>query len=159
MSSQPPAKEKVWDYPRPPALEPTRKHLRVLLNGIVIADTHDAYRVLETSHPPAYYIPPKDTNMQLLKPSARHTFCEWKGTASYFDVDMDGTYVKERIWTYPDPTDRFKNIKDYLCFYASPFECYVDDEAVQPQPGDFYGGWITKDLEGPFKGAPGSMGW
>ncbi|GAB4813212.1 hypothetical protein N2152v2_000258 [Parachlorella kessleri] len=127
-------KENVWKYPRPPRLEQTPKHLRVLLNGEVVADSKSAYRVLETSHPPAYYIPPSDIKQDLVSKSAGgSTFCEWKGSATYWDVTVGGKTVQRRVWSYEDPTPSFQPIKGYLSFYASPFTCFVDDEEVVPQ--------------------------
>lgn len=156
-----PAKENVATYPRPPKLEATTHHLRVFLNGEVLADTTRAYRVCETFHPPTYYLPPEDCNSALIKPSSGGTtFCEWKGRANYYDVVMpSGHIVPRRIWSYKNPTPSFTPITGYLSFYASPFECYVDDERVEPQPGDFYGGWKTGWIEGPIKGSPGTTGW
>uniref|UniRef100_A0A383VBA0 DUF427 domain-containing protein n=1 Tax=Tetradesmus obliquus TaxID=3088 RepID=A0A383VBA0_TETOB len=153
-------KEKVWDYPRPPRLEPTSRHLVVKLGDTVIADTTQAYRVLETSHPPTYYLPPADCREQFFTASSKgQTFCEWKGKASYHDVAACGQEAKARVWSYQNPTQPFAAIKGYYSFYASPFTCEVDSEVVQAQPGDFYGGWVTSDVEGPFKGAPGTMRW
>jgi uncharacterized protein (DUF427 family) len=146
--------ESVWDYPRPPRLEQTAKRVRVVLGGAVIADTRRAHRVLETSHPPVYYIPAEDIVPGALEPVARTTFCEWKGNASYFDVvGGDGTRVARGGWTYRNPSLGFEPIRDAVAFYPAPMdECTVDGEVVQPQPGGFYGGWITKDIVGPFKG-------
>lgn len=155
------AKDNVADYPRPPRLESTPRHLRVLLDGHVIADTRRAFRVLETFHPPTYYIPPDDCDASVLSPApGGTTMCEWKGRASYHDVRLPtGTVVQRRIWSYPSPTPSFKPIAEYYSFYAHPFECYVDGEKVEAQPGDFYGGWKTADIEGPIKGGPGTWGW
>lgn len=152
--------ESVWDYPRPPKLEPTNKHIQVFFNGKLLADTHGAWRVLETSHPPVYYIPPEDIRMDYLNPSEGVSWCEWKGQAAYFDV-LVGDKVAEKVaWTYPRPTPSFQAIKDHLAFYAWAMDqCFVDGELVRPQPGNFYGGWITDDIVGPFKGEPGTMGW
>ena len=146
--------ESVWDYPRPPRLEPTAKRLRVVLGGAVIADTTRAHRVLETSHPPVYYIPPEDIAPGALEPVARTTFCEWKGNASYFDVvGGDGTRVARGAWTYLNPSPGFEPIRDAVAFYPGEMdECTVDGEVVEAQAGGFYGGWITKDIVGPFKG-------
>eukprot|EP00195_Chlamydomonas_chlamydogama_P000231 CAMPEP_0202921342 /NCGR_PEP_ID=MMETSP1392-20130828/77343_1 /ASSEMBLY_ACC=CAM_ASM_000868 /TAXON_ID=225041 /ORGANISM="Chlamydomonas chlamydogama, Strain SAG 11-48b" /LENGTH=156 /DNA_ID=CAMNT_0049614907 /DNA_START=162 /DNA_END=632 /DNA_ORIENTATION=+ len=153
-------KENVWDYPRPPRLEPTPRHLIVKLGDVVIADTKSAYRVLETSHPPTYYIPPSDCKREFITVSSKpKTFCEWKGRATYHDVQAGGQSAKARVWSYDQPTSGFEAIKGYMSFYAHPFSCSVDGENVQGQPGDFYGGWITSDLEGPFKGSPGTLHW
>ncbi|GAB4470148.1 MAG: DUF427 domain-containing protein [Armatimonadaceae bacterium] len=155
-----PGQESVWDYPRPPRLEPTEKPIRIVLNGAVIAETHRAHRVLETSHPPTYYIPKEDINWEYLRPASGGSFCEWKGGAVYFDVVV-GDEVREKVgWSYPNPTPAFAPIKDAVAFYAGPMdECTVGGEQVTPQPGGFYGGWITADIVGPFKGGPGTMGW
>ena len=146
--------ESVWDYPRPPRLEPTAKRLRIVLGGAVIADTTRAHRVLETSHPPVYYIPAEDIVAGALEPVARTTFCEWKGNASYFDVvGGDGARVARGAWTYLNPSPGFEPIRDAVAFYPAQMdECTVDGEVVGPQAGGFYGGWITKDIVGPFKG-------
>jgi len=148
--------ESVWDYPRPPRVEPSGKRVRVVLGGMVIADTTRAHRVLETSHPPVYYVPLADVARGSLEPArGPATFCEWKGTASYYDVlGGDGRRVERGAWTYRDPAPGFETIRDAVAFYARLMdECTLDGEVVEPQPGDFYGGWITGDLVGPFKGA------
>jgi uncharacterized protein (DUF427 family) len=152
--------ESVWDYPRPPRVEPTKKRIRVIVSGVVIADTTNAKRVLETSHPPSYYIPPEDIRMEYLTPTRQQTFCEFKGGASYWTIKVGNTVVENAAWGYKAPQKGYEAIKDHLAFYASRVdECYVDDERVQAQEGDFYGGWITADIVGPFKGAPGTWGW
>lgn len=155
-----PGQESVWDYPRPPRLEPTARHLRVVLGGVTIADTRRAHRVLETSHPPVYYIPPADILMQHLAPAPQGSFCEWKGRAAYYSVAAGGKLAEAAAWYYPDPTPAFAAIRDAVAFYPGRMDaCYVDGELVTPQPGGFYGGWITADIVGPFKGGPGSAGW
>lgn len=156
-----PGQESVWDYPRPPKLEPTERRLRVIVAGRTIAETTRGYRVLETSHPPTYYFPPDDVDASALGPSrARASMCEWKGAARYFDLKLEGRRVEGIAWCYPQPTSRFEPIRDYLCFYPSKVdEAFVGDERVQAQAGDFYGGWITSWVVGPFKGGPGSWGW
>lgn len=155
-----PGQESVWDYPRPPRLEPVSDRIHVVFNGVTIADTTDAYRVLETSHPPVYYIPPADIQDGVLDPARRTSHCEWKGRAAYFDVVVDGTRAKEAAWAYPTPTERFEDIADYVAFYPSKMEaCYVGDEQAKAQEGDFYGGWLTSNIVGPFKGGPGTWGW
>ena len=152
--------ESVWDYPRPPRLEASRRLVRVEFAGEVIAETTRAFRVLETSHPPVYYIPPEDVRSEALRPSRRHSLCEWKGRASYYDLVVGTREVRDAAWYYPDPTPRFAAIRDYVAFYPSRVDAaFVDDEQVQPQAGDFYGGWITAEIEGPFKGGPGTAGW
>ncbi|WP_460194870.1 DUF427 domain-containing protein [Thermosynechococcus sp. FA-CM-4201] len=155
-----PGQESVWDYPRPPRVEPTSKHLRVVFNGVVIADTQRGKRVLETSHPPVYYFPPEDVQAQYLVPSARQTFCEWKGQGAYYHVKVGDRQANNAAWYYPKPTAAFAPIRNYIAFYAALMdECTVDGVVVIPQPGGFYGGWITPDIVGPFKGAPGTWGW
>lgn len=152
--------ESVWDYPRPPRIEQTPKHLKILFNGVVIADSRNAYRVLETSHPPVYYIPPDDIRMEYLQPSSQGSYCEWKGMAGYYTIVVSDQQAVNAAWYYPNPTADFAAMKDYVAFYPSRMEaCYVDDEKVTPQPGQFYGGWITSDIVGPFKGESGSWGW
>jgi len=144
--------ESVWDYPRPPALQPVNKRITIDFNGVTIADTKDAYRVLETSHPPVYYIPRKDIKMEYIKQNPRHnSFCEWKGQCTYWDLDVNGKKLEAKIFSYENPTPSFKPITGYLSFYAGPMDaCYVDGEKVIPQPGNFYSGWITKDIAGEF---------
>ena len=155
-----PGQESVWDYPRPPRLEPTTRRLRVVLDGEVIADTTRAFRVLETSHPPNYYFPPDDVSAGALERTAGASFCEFKGRAHYFDVRGGERVEREAAWGYDTPSPAFEAITGYVAFYASRMdECYVDDELVTPQPGGFYGGWITADVVGPFKGGPGTRGW
>ncbi len=155
-----PGQESVWDYPRPPRLEPVSRHVRVVFGGEVIADTSRALRILETSHPPVYYLPSEDIRMDHLEPVAGGSFCEWKGQAVYYDVVVGGHRAGQAAWAYPDPVGRYAALKDHVAFYADKMAaCLVGDEQVRPQPGGFYGGWITDDLAGPFKGAPGSWGW
>jgi uncharacterized protein (DUF427 family) len=140
--------ESVWDYPRPPRVEPTERRIRVVLGGETIVDTRRAQRVLETSHPPVYYVPVEDVAPDSLEPSGgRTTFCEWKGTASYFDVSAGGKRAERAAWTYREPIAGFEAIKDAVAFYPALMDdCYVDDERVEPQPGGLYGGWITSDV-------------
>ena len=155
-----PGQESVWDYPRPPRLEDSSKHIQIQLNGVMLADTRRAKRVLETSHPPVYYISPEDIQMEYLHCTDRATFCEWKGRAAYYTVIVGDRREENVAWTYPTPTERFADLKDYIAFYPSRMDaCYVDGEQVQAQAGDFYGGWITKEIVGPFKGAAGTWGW
>jgi uncharacterized protein (DUF427 family) len=147
--------ESVWDYPRPPRLERVEYHIRVLMGGEVVAETHRALRVLETSHPPTYYIPPEDVRMEFLKPVRRLSLCEWKGQARYFDLEVKGRRSAEAAWSYAEPTPGFTALKDHLAFYAGSTDgCPVDGEMVQPHRGAFYGGWITPEIQGPFKGDP-----
>ena len=155
-----PGQESVWDYPRPAIAEPARRHVRIEHRGVVLADTRDAVRTLETSHPPSYYLPPADILMSALRRSDRTSFCEWKGHAIYYDVEIAGEVFRDVAWSYPTPSAAFMILRDHIAFYAAPFDaCLVDNERVSPQPGGFYGGWITADLAGPFKGIPGSRFW
>ncbi len=150
--------ESVWDYPRPPRVEPSERRVRVVLGGETIVDTTEAVRVLETSHPPVFYVPPQDVAEGVLVPSsASETFCEWKGTASYLDAVVGGRRVERAAWTYRDPVPGYEAISDAIAFYPAKVDaCFVDEERVEAQPGDFYGGWITSDVVGPFKGADGT---
>ena len=154
-----PGQESVWDYPRPPRLEPTESVLRVELGGVVVAETSHAFRVLETSHPPSYYLPPSDCAMDAFAPAPGRSFCEWKGHAAYWTVTAGGVVAERAAWSYPDPTPGFAALRDHLAFYPSVFDCFVDDEAVEPQPGGFYGGWVTSRIVGPIKGPPGTEWW
>lgn len=155
-----PGQESVWDYPRPPRVEDSSRLIRVVFNGVIVAETGRAKRVLETSHPPTYYIPPQDVRMDLLVGSARSSWCEWKGQAAYYSVAVGDRTAVDAAWSYPDPVDRYAEIAGYLAFYPSRMDtCTVDGEQVQAQPGDFYGGWITSEIVGPFKGGPGTVGW
>lgn len=156
-----PGQESVWDYPRPPRLETTGRHIQVIFNGVVIADTRRARRVLETSHPPVYYIHPDDVQRAFLRPVTGHlSYCEFKGVAVYYDVVVHDRCAPRAAWQYQQPTAPYQALKDHLAFYAGPMEaCLVDGERVTPQPGSFYGGWITQDVVGPFKGEPDSWGW
>ncbi len=155
-----PGQESVWDYPRPAIAEATTRHLVVRHRGITIADTRRGVRTLETSHPPSYYFPPADVTMDMLHPTPHRSLCEWKGQARYFDVHVGGEAIVEAAWAYPDPTPAFSCLLGYVAFYPHLFDtCLVDGERAQPQPGGFYGGWVTSDLAGPFKGGPGSHFW
>lgn len=149
--------ESVWDYPRPPRLEKVSERLRV---NQTIADTVAGYRVLETNHPPVYYIPPADIIPRYLLPASGSSWCEFKGQAKYWSLDVDGRRAENVAWSYPAPSPAFAEIAGYLAFYASRVEeCWVGEERVQAQEGDFYGGWITSRVVGPFKGAAGTRGW
>ncbi|AFZ12644.1 protein of unknown function DUF427 [Crinalium epipsammum PCC 9333] len=155
-----PGQESVWDYPRPPRLEESPKHIQIIFNGVTIVDTHSSQRVLETSHPPVYYIPPEDIQMQYLAIAPQGSFCEWKGMATYYTLTVEEKLAPNVAWSYPNPTPAFAAIKNYIAFYPQIMDaCYVNGEKVQPQPGGFYGGWITSDIVGPFKGEPGTWGW
>lgn len=153
-------KENVWDYPRPPSLERVPEQIRVLFGGVTIADTRDAYRILETSHAPTYYLPRRDIAPDALVANGRRTMCEWKGQAVYFDVVSDKKMASAAAWTYPTPVPTFEDLAGYVAFYAEPMDaCYVGEEEVKPQPGNFYGGWVTSNLIGPIKGAAGTLHW
>lgn len=155
-----PDQESVWDYPRPPAVEPVAQRLRVVVAGIVVADTTRGHRVLETSHPPAYYFPPEDVREDLLRPSSRTTVCEYKGRAAYADLVVGDRVVPQAAWRYPEPAPGYEAIRGAWAFYPGRVdEAWVGEERVQPQAGDFYGGWITSRIVGPFKGGPGTWGW
>lgn len=156
-----PGQESVWDYPRPPRLERSPKQIKVVFKEVTIADSSNTYRVLETSHPPVYYIPLADVQMEYLEAvNLGRTFCEWKGLAGYYNLKVENSKVINAAWYYPQPTPRFSLIKDYIAFYPSKMDaCYVDGELVNPQAGDLYGGWITQDIVGPFKGEAGTRGW
>ena len=152
--------ESVWDYPRPPRLEPVSQHVRIIFNDMIVADTNRAQRVLETSHPPVYYLPPEDLRTDLLQKNSHRSFCEFKGMAGYYDLEVNGQRVTNVAWFYPDPVPAYAALKDHLAFYPSKMDaCYVGDERVQAQEGDFYGGWITANIVGPFKGGAGTWGW
>lgn len=155
-----PGQKSVWGYPRPPRAEPTSRRVRIVHGGTTLADTSSSIRTLETSHPPTYYIPQTDIAMSLLTPTDRTSFCEWKGYAVYWTCAIAGSVFDNVGWSYPDPTPRFAALRDHIAFYASPFDqCLVSEAQVVPQPGGFYGGWITPDVAGPFKGVPGSSFW
>lgn len=157
-----PGQESVWDYPRPPRIEPLKRRVRVLFGGQTVAESVRAVRVLETSSPPTIYVPPDDVRMDAIRPAAddRQTWCEWKGRASYVDVAVGARVAERAGWSYPNPRKDFEPIAGWLSFYPGRVDaCYLDDERVRPQNGRFYGGWITDDIVGPFKGDPGTEGW
>ena len=152
--------ESVWSYPRPAIAEPSPAHIVIEHRGVILADTRASIRTLETSHPPSYYIPPTDIAPGLLRRAEGNSFCEWKGLASYWDVVIEGLVMPHTGWSYANPGPGFASLRNYIAFYAAPFDrCSVNGETVTPQAGDFYGGWITSSLAGPFKGIPGSQGW
>ncbi|MFC9344139.1 DUF427 domain-containing protein [Streptomyces sp. NPDC057020] len=153
------AKESVWDYPRPPSVVPDGRRVTVTLGSEAVADTRASLRVLETTHPPVFYLPRQDVRMELLRPGAGKSHCEWKGAASYWDLVVDGGVVPRAAWSYERPLGPYEAIRGCLAFYPSLVRCTVDGEAVTAQEGDFYGGWITREIEGPFKGGPGTWGW
>ena len=156
-----PGQESVWDYPRPPACLPSDRHVVVVVGLETVADSRAAFRVLETSHPPTWYVPPTDVRAGMLtRSSARSTVCEWKGAATYWDVSgSDGAVLEAAAWSYERPSPGFEAIAGFLAFSPSRLLCTVDGEQVRPQEGGFYAGWITDDVVGPFKGGSGTLGW
>ena len=150
--------ESVWDYPRPPALDVVERHVVVASGDVVLADARRAIRVLETSHPPTFYVHRDDLRLEHFAAGAGSSFCEWKGMAAYLDL-IDPRPVPSVAWWYPEPSVPFAALRDHVAFYPQLVDCTVDGEPVQPQPGRFYGGWVTSDVVGPFKGEPGSNGW
>lgn len=155
-----PGTESVWDYPRPPALVPCERRVRIELGGVTVVDSTRALRVLETSHPPTIYIPPGDIAAGCIQPAAGRSFCEWKGVAGYLEVIAGGRHEARAAWTYPEPVPAYAGLRDHVAFYPSRMDaCWLGDERVRSQAGDFYGGWITAGLRGPFKGGPGTSGW
>ncbi len=150
----------MWAYPRPPRLEPTGRHLRVALGGVVVADTTRALRVLETSHPPNYYFPPGDVTPAALERDDRTSFCEFKGLAHYFTVRGGDRVEAAAAWGYDRPSRGYEALAGYVAFYPGRMDtCFVDDETVRAQPGGFYGGWVTSETVGPIKGGPGTHSW
>ncbi len=152
--------ESVWDYPRPPHLELFNGHLRIIHSGKILADSNGVKRILETSHPPTYYIPSSDVDWTYLKISSNTTYCEFKGMASYVDYVGPEGIIQNIGWFYQKPNKSYGDLEDHIAFYASKLdECLLNDEKVTSQEGDFYGGWITSNIKGPFKGGPGTYGW
>ena len=155
-----PGQESVWDYPRPPALERDDRFVEVRFAGVVVASTNGAFRVLETSHPPGYYLPPDDVRFDLLVAEPGTSMCEWKGRAEYWSIRVGDAVSANAAWSYPNPTPAFESIAGYVSFYPGRVdEATVGGEVVRPQAGDFYGGWILDEVVGPFKGDPGTWGW
>ena len=155
-----PGQESVWDYPRPPALVASEKHIEVFFNDLLIADSSEVKKVMETSGPPVYYIPEEDIEMKHLVASSQRSMCEWKGLAHYYDIEVHDKKAPNGAWHYPEPFEGYEILKGYIAFYAQLMDaCYVDGELVTPQHGTFYGGWITSDIVGPFKGEHGTEGW
>ena len=153
------SEENVQTYPRPPALEPVPQRLRVELGGAIVAETVAALRVLETHHAPTYYFPPSDIEADLT-PAPGRSFCEWKGRAAYWSVTSGGLTAKASAWSYPGTTAAFAALTDYVAFYPGHMgACWVADERVTPQPGDFYGGWVTPNLTGIVKGDAATRHW
>ncbi len=152
--------ESVWDYPRPPRVEPEERRVRVELEGAVLASSRRALRVLETSSPPTLYVPPSDVRVDCLVPIPGRSLCEWKGLATYWQVQLDGRTVEAIAWSYPDPFPEYAVLRNWFSFFPARADgCWLGDERVRPQPGEYYGGWVTKGVVGPFKGAPGSESW
>lgn len=152
--------ESVWDYPRPPVVQQTDRHVEVIACGTTIADSTRALRVLERSHPPVYYVPLDDVRADVLVSSGRATYCEFKGEACYYDLNCAGQVIEEAAWAYDSPAPGYEVLAGYVAFYPGKMdECRLDGERVKPQPGDYYGGWITSDVTGPFKGEPGTRAW
>jgi uncharacterized protein (DUF427 family) len=160
-----PGQESVWDYPRPPRLERTGRHVAVRFGGVVVAESQRAWRVLETSHPPVYYLPREDVIDGVLEPAAGGSWCEFKGMASYWSVVVPATAggqqrAERAAWSYEDPSDAFRPLRGAIAFYPALMDsCTVDGEPARPQAGGFYGGWVTDDIVGPFKGEPGTLDW
>lgn len=156
-----PGQESVWDYPRPPAVVSSDRHVRIEHAGVVVADSRRATRVLETAGAPTWYLPPEDVRMDLLRPSGGPgTVCEWKGEARYLDIVVEGAAARRVAWSYPRPRPGYVAIAGHVAFYAGRVDgAFVDGERARPQPGGFYGGWVTDDVVGPFKGEPGTEGW
>jgi uncharacterized protein (DUF427 family) len=154
-----PGQESVWDYPRPPAYVPDHRSVEVFAGQVQLARTAEAMRVLETGSPPTFYIPPGAIEMSLLKPSTRQTFCEWKGRAEYFHVQTPDARIDDVVWRYPDALDDAECIAGWFACYPSRLRCVVAGETVRAQAGGYYGGWITADVVGPFKGEPGTGHW
>jgi len=156
-----PGQESVWDYPRPASVRHCDRAIRVVLGGETICETSSSWQVLETSHPPTYYLPITAFIAGSLRPADGSSYCEWKGgQAAYFDLVARTRIAHRAAWYYPSPAPAFAMLTDHLALYAGMTDaCYVDDERVVPQPGSFYGGWITSEIIGPFKGYPGTSGW
>ncbi len=155
-----PGQESVWDYPRPPRLEDSERRIKVVFGGVTLAYTRRAKRVLETSHPPVYYIPPDDIRMEHLRLAEGTSFCEWKGGAHYYDLETQERRERRAAWCYPEPVSSYAELKDYVAFYPALMDaCWVDGEKVRAQKGAFYGGWVTSEVVGPFKGGLGTRGW
>jgi uncharacterized protein (DUF427 family) len=153
-------KESVWDYPRPPRVEPSSKLVRVVFNNRTVAETNGALRVLETSHPPVYYIPPHDIQQEFLLRTEYQSICEFKGVATYYTLKVGERVSENAAWSYQNPYTGYESIRNHVAFYPKRVDaCYVNGERVQAQEGDFYGGWITSDIDGPFKGGSGTSGW
>ena len=152
--------EVAGDYPRPPSITREPLHARAILGGRVVAETHRPIVIRETTHAPVFYFPPEDVDMSVLLASPHTTYCEYKGLARYYSIEIDGRRANNAAWFYPEPSAGYEEMAEHIAFYAWALdEATVDGEQVEPQPGRFYGGWITSWVEGPFKGAPGTWGW
>ena len=154
-----PGQESVWDYPRPPAVVEDSRPVQVWMAGVLVAHSQAAKRVLETASPPVFYLPPEAVRRDLLRPESRTTFCEWKGRARYLRVCVADHCVEHAAWCYPEPLAGYEAITDYVAFYPGRVECYVDGQRVRSQQGGFYGGWVTDEIVGPYKGEPGTLDW
>ncbi len=154
-----PGQESVWDYPRPPEIRADERGIVVRADNVLLAETKRALRVLETASPPTFYVPPADVRFEWLEASEESSACEWKGLARYWSVRLGDRFLENVAWDYPDPFPEYAALRDHLCFYPARVACFVDDTRVEPQPGRFYGGWVTPELVGPFKGSPGSEDW
>jgi uncharacterized protein (DUF427 family) len=155
-----PRMESVWEYSRPPSLVPDKRRIVVEFGGVTIADTTRASRILETTHPPTFYLPLDDVRRDLLRLADGASVCEWKGAAAYVDLVVGDRIAREAGWCYPEPSPRYDALRDHVAFYAGRVDrCTVDGIDATPQPGGFYGGWITPEITGPFKGEPGTRGW
>ena len=153
-----PGQESVWDYPRPPKLTSDRRQVEVYQGEQMVAKSDRTYRMLETASPPSFYIPPEDVIWELLSLAPGSSVCEWKGAATYWNL-RSNTELGVVGWSYPDPSPAFEQIRDYISFYPAVLVCYVSGERVRAQPGKFYGGWVTNEIVGPFKGDPGTEYW
>ncbi len=151
--------ESVWDYPRPPVCVEDSREIVVRMGDVVVARTVNAIRILETASPPTFYLPPSDINFETLQAAKGSSFCEWKGAATYWSLNVGGSVIKNVGWSYEAPSPSFASIKSYLSFYPAKLECTVAGQLVRPQPGGFYGGWVTDEIIGPYKGEPGTGGW
>ena len=156
-----PGQESVWDYPRPPALVRSSELVTVSHHGVEIARTQRSWRVLETAHAPAYYIPHDDVRWDCLRPSSTRSVCEFKGAAAYADLVLpDGSTVADACWWYPAPNPGYEPMAGAVCFYPQRVDrCTVDGETVRPLPSRFYGDWPTSRIAGPYKGTPGTEWW
>ena len=153
-------KNSVWSYPRPPALELSGQHVRIVALGELLADSQRPILIKETSHPPVYFLPPDDVHEDWLRKTGNTSWCEWKGEAAYYDIVVRARTLEAVAFRYARPIERYADIAGWYSFYAGPMDSVtVDGEPVIPQEGGFYSGWITENLAGPFKGSPGTSGW